>query len=128
MMRFTRFWDRRNDKSRASRQRLASRPSRRNVTTGLSLEQLEDRRLLTVIMPAPNSFADTDATFSGFVPTSFPVIVPTLRDAVIEANFLGGSNTIKLQAGTYTLSLQNTSDGTAAGTAIGHETLSSRAT
>jgi hypothetical protein len=69
---------------------------------------LEDRRLLTVI--TPTTFGDTNTTFTG-VPATSAISVPTLRDAVIEANYLGGTNTIKLSAGIYTLSIPNSTVG-----------------
>ena len=129
-MRFPNFWTHRQDKSKAASRRRDPLRSRRKLGRGLSLEALEDRRLLTVI--TPTSFGDTNASFTPFTPTSANISVPTLRDAVIEANYLfnsvnvGTANTIKLNAGTYTLSLYNTSDGTSTGTATGHESASTR--
>jgi len=90
---------------------------RRRLGTRLSLERLEDRRLLTVITPM--TFGDTNATFNPATYFTSPpsptgkISVPTLRDAVIEANYLystvnpGVANTISLQRGIYTLSIAN---------------------
>ncbi len=134
-MAFVGFRDQRRDQFIGARQRRASRPLRRRLTRRLSLEHLEDRRLLTVIVLQPKVFADTDANFAPFTagPTdTIALKTLTLRDAVIEANYLfntvnpGVANTIDLQAGTYTLSLLNTVDGTKATAAIGHETASAR--
>jgi hypothetical protein len=86
------------------------------LTTALSFEQLEVRRLLTVIMP--KLFADTNTMYTPV--TALPgatISVPTLRDAVIESNYLfntvnsGVPNVIKLQAGTYALSIPNSVGG-----------------
>ena len=130
-MKFLNFWKYRQDKSKAASRRRDLLRSHRKLGRGLSLEALEDRRLLTVI--TPTSFGDTNATFVPFTSSTASISVPTLRDAVIEANYLfdngataGQANTIKLNAGTYTLSLYNTTDGTSTGTAIGHETASTR--
>jgi hypothetical protein len=123
-MRFPNFWKRLKGQSKAAPCRRDTRLSRRKLGTSLSLEWLEDRRLLTVITPA--SFFDTNASFTPFTPTSANISVPTLRDAVIEANYITGANTIKLNPGIYTLSLYNTSDGTSSGTPTGHETASTR--
>ena len=68
--------------------------------------------MLTVIMPT--SLADTNTTFAPVSAAPAAIIsVPTLRDAVIESNYLfatvnpGVANTIRLQAATYTLSIPN---------------------
>ncbi|MGA2617734.1 MAG: hypothetical protein ABSF26_09000 [Thermoguttaceae bacterium] len=121
MIRFS-FFSRRYDKARAARQRHTRRPVRCGLATGLSLEQLEDRRLLTIIVPG--TFADTNAPFAPVSVGPTAVYNPphlTLRDAVIEANYLFGTvnpgvaNTILLLSGTYMLSIANTA---------GHEALS----
>ena len=123
-MRFPNFWKHLQDKSKTTSRRRDTRLSHRKLGTSLSLEWLEDRRLLTVI--TPTSFFDTNASFTPFTPTSANISVPTLRDAVIEANYITGANTINLNPGIYTLSLYNTSNGTSSGTPTGHETASTR--
>src|SRR5437763_13908269 len=68
---------------------LKKRPSRRV----LQLDALEDRFCPAVFNPSPR------------VPDGAP---GSLRDAVIQANSNGDAgNTIRLQAGTYTLSVLN---------------------
>ncbi len=123
MIRFS-FGNRRHDKSRTSRQQRSRRPMRCTLAARLSLEQLEDRRLLTIIVPG--TFADTNAPFTPVsvgAAGTFTAPNLTLRDAVIEANYLynsvnvGLANTIQLKAGTYTLSIANTA---------GHETASAK--
>ncbi len=113
MIRFS-LLNRRHDKSRTLRQRHTRRPWRCTLAARLSLEQLEDRRLLTIIVPA--TFADTNAPFTPVsvgAANSYTASGLTLRDAVIEANYLfnsvntGVANTIILKAGTYTLSIAN---------------------
>jgi hypothetical protein len=91
---------------------------RRHHTAGtrLRVEHLEERRLLAVIAPA--GFADGLFPFFPYATHASNISVPTLRDAVIEANFLAANkisatNTIKLAVGDYTLAGGPTPDGTA---------------
>ncbi len=121
MIRFS-FTSRRHARSRTTRRRHARRPLRCTLAARLCLEQLEDRRLLTIIVPT--TFGDTNTPFAPVsVGAAGTYTAPglTLRDAVIEANYLynsvnlGVPNTIQLKAGTYTLGIANTA---------GHEALS----
>ncbi len=134
-MRLVSFWNRRHDKSRVSQQRRrASRPSRRRLTSGLVGEQLEDRRLLTVL--TPNTFADSNTSFNPAAYVLGSSATLTLRDAVIEANWLyntnsatlGNANTISLKAGTYTLSIPNASTGYETASATGDLNINSNLT
>jgi hypothetical protein len=75
------------------------------------LERLEDRCVLSpagfIGALAPTSFLDYDRTF---VPTLGNTVTPTLRDAVMQANFDGANgqaDTIYLAGGTYNLTETN---------------------
>ena len=71
-------------------------------SAGLSLEQLEERRLLTTIVPTAFTETVPPAPFSPFAATATATVnVPALRDAILEANFLKGTNTVSLQDGNY---------------------------
>jgi hypothetical protein len=91
---------------------------RRHHTAGtrLKVEHLEERRLLAVIAPA--GFADGLFPFFPYATHASSFSVPTLRDAVVEANYLSAhkisaSNTIQLKVGDYVLAGGPTPDGTA---------------
>jgi len=86
---------------------LSSRPTRRPISRRrLEVDVLEDRTVPAIVVPpkgpivyAPNLF--TDGISVG--------VVHTLRDAILAANTnpTTGAVTIKLNAGTYALTIQN---------------------
>jgi hypothetical protein len=82
----------------ARRRGSSPRRGRTQITT-LRLERLEDRNLLSILIPS--TFLDNDPNFVPGEP------VQTLRDAVIQANADGGGDIIKLKAGTYNLTIPN---------------------
>jgi len=78
----------------------------------LRLEPLEDRRMLSVF--TVNSFDDTvDANLGDGIAEDIAGNT-SLRAAIMEANACAGDDTIKLAAGTYTLSIAGTDEDAAA--------------
>ena len=96
-MSLTSFWKLR--RSAARRRGGSPRRSSRTQSTRLRLECLEDRSLLSIL--TPTTYLDNN---TNFVPAVGNTVVPTLRDAVLQANFDGGGDTIRLLPGTYKLS------------------------
>lgn len=99
------------------RSRKLSRSSRRVGIVRLGIEPLEGRSLLSALTLTPSRFVDNDF---GYVAGQMP---KTLRDCIIDANANPGS-TVRLGAGTYTLSLWNTANGkpvSATNPSTGHE-------
>jgi hypothetical protein len=71
------------------------------------LERLEDRCVLSPVVLQPTTFLDNDPHF---VPFAGNTATPTLRDAVMQANYDGAqgqTDTINLLGGTYNLTEPN---------------------